>query len=153
MSNNKKKEDLTMLPVIRRRALPDIVDEFFGRDFMNKFFDHETGVNMPAVNIVEEKDDFKIEVAAPGLDKKDFKIDLDRGVLSISSEKQEEINEENKKYMRREFSYTSFSRSFTLPDGADQEKIKAIHKDGILTIVIPKKEEAKEKPARQIEIK
>lgn len=142
-----------MLPVIRRKALPDIVDEFFGRDFMNKFFDHETGVNMPAVNIAEDKDNYKIEVAAPGLDKKDFKIDLDRNVLTISSEKQEERMDEEKKYMRREFSYTSFSRSFTLPESVDDAKIKANHKDGILVISIPKKEEAKEKPARQIEIK
>jgi HSP20 family protein len=142
-----------MLPVIRRKALPDIVDEFFGRDFMDKFINHETGVDMPAVNISENKDDFMIEVAAPGLDKKDFNIDLDRNVLTISSEKQQETEDEDTKYMRREFSYTSFSRSFTLPDTADEEKIKANHKDGVLTITIPKKDEAKEKPARKIDIR
>lgn len=144
-----------MLPVIRRKALPDIVDEFFGRDIMDKFMNHETGIDMPAVNIAENKDDFKIEVAAPGLEKKDFNINLDRNVLTISSEKQHETKDEDEdtKYMRREFSYTSFSRSFTLPDSAQEDKIKANHKDGILTITIPKKEEAKVKPARKIEIK
>lgn len=142
-----------MLPIIRRKALPEIVDEFFGRDIMDKFMNQETGVDMPAVNIAENKDEFKIEVAAPGLDKKDFNINLDRNVLTISSEKQHETKDEDTKYMRREFSYTSFSRSFTLPNSTEEDKIKANHNDGILTITIPKKEEAKEKPARRIEIK
>lgn len=140
-----------MLPMLRRSSLPDLVDEFFGRDFLGNF-DEQTGVNMPAVNIIEEKDDFSIEVAAPGLDKKDFKIDLDHNVLTISSEKKDEKKEEDKKFMRREFSYTSFKRSFTLPNTVDAEKIEAKHKDGVLSITMPKKEEAKEKPARQIKI-
>ncbi|MCF8345137.1 MAG: Hsp20 family protein, partial [Bacteroidales bacterium] len=110
-----------MLPMIRRRALPDLVDEFFGSDLMNNFFENQTGINVPAVNIIEGNEDFKIEVAAPGLNKKDFKIDLDRNVLTVSSEKKEEKKEKDEdKFMRREFSYSSFSRSFTLPDSVDE---------------------------------
>lgn len=143
-----------MLPMIRRRALPDLVDEFFGSDLMSNFFENQTGVNVPAVNIIEGKDEFKIEVAAPGLNKKDFKIDIDRNVLTVSSEKKEEKKEKDEdKFMRREFSYRSFSRSFTLPDTVDEDKVSANHKDGVLTITIPKKEEAKPRPPRQIDIK
>ncbi len=151
---NKRKEDCTMLPMLRRKSLPDFGDEFFGRDLMDEFFGRQvqTGVNAPAVNIVEDKDNFKVELAAPGLDKKDFKINVDGNVLTVSSEKNEEKKEDDKKFMRREFSYTSFSRSFTLPDTVHEDKISAEHKDGILTITIPKKEEAKEKPAREIKI-
>lgn len=132
--------------------MPDFVDEFFGRNLMDDFFGKETGINMPAVNIVEGKDNFKIELAAPGLDKNDFKINVDGNVLTVSSEKKEEKKEDDKKYMRREFSYSSFSRSFTLPDSVHEDKINANHKDGVLTIEIPKRDEAKEKPAREIKI-
>lgn len=143
-----------MLPMIRRRALPDLVDEFFGGDLMNNFFENQTGINVPAVNIIEGNDDFKIEVAAPGLNKKDFKIDIDRNVLTVSSEKKEEKKEKDEdKFMRREFSYSSFSRSFTLPDSVDEDKVSANHKDGVLTVTIPKKEEARPRPPRQIDIK
>jgi len=143
-----------MLPTIRRRTLPDFTDEFFGRDLMGNFFENQTGINMPAVNIIEGNEDFKIEVAAPGLNKKDFKIDIDRNVLTVSSEKKEEKKEKDEdKFMRREFSYSSFSRSFTLPDTVDEDKVSANHKDGVLTVTIPKKEEARPRPPRQIDIK
>ncbi len=107
---------------------------------------------MPSVNIKEGKDEYAIEVAAPGFDKKDFRIDLNNNVLEISSEK--EVKEENKdeKVMRREFRYSSFKRTFTLPDTVDTEKIKASYKDGILSISVPKKDEAKVKPTKQIAI-
>jgi HSP20 family protein len=143
-----------MLPSLRTRtAWPGLVDEFFNGDLFPRFFDAETRHNLPAVNIVEGKDEYRIEVAAPGLNKEDFKINLANNVLTVSSEKEEKHEEKNdEKVMRREFSYYSFSRSFTLPGGANSEKIKAIHKDGILSISVPKKEEAKEKPAREIKI-
>jgi HSP20 family protein len=141
-----------MLPMTRNNW-PSLVDEFFGKDLLgNLFEDGFTGVNMPAVNIVDGKDEFRIDVAAPGLDKKDFNINLNHNVLTISSEKRNEKEEKQERYMRREFSYTSFKRSFTLPETAQFEKISANHKDGILQIAIPKKEEAKVKPPRQIEI-
>lgn len=141
-----------MIPVLRRRTLPDLFDEFFGKDYSNNFFDAEAENNLPAVNIIEEKANFIIEVAAPGLNKKDFKIDLDHNVLTISSEHKDEKKEENKSYRRREFSYTSFKRSFTLPETAESENIQAKHNNGVLKIEIPKKEGAKEKPPRQIDI-
>jgi HSP20 family protein len=146
-------EDNAMLPVFRRKSdMPSLADEFFGRDLLSNFFDFETGISVPAVNIVEGKDEFRIEVAAPGLNKNDFHVDVQNDVLVISSEKQMENEKKEEKFMRREFSYRSFRRSFSLPQGANVDKITANHKDGVLSIVIPKKEEAKEKPARNIQI-
>lgn len=143
-----------MLPALRKQSnFPSLVDEFFGKDvFPGFFFDFDKRMNVPAVNIIEGKDDFRIEVAAPGLDKKDFKIDIENNVLTISSEKQEKMEENEERFMRREFSYTSFTRSFSLPDSVDAEKIAAKHADGILKVTIPKKEEARVKPAREIKI-
>lgn len=136
----------------RRTAFPGMVDEFFGKDLLSNFFDTQTGISMPSVNIIEGKNDFRIEVAAPGLEKKDFKINLENNVLTISSEKEVKNEQADDNYMRREFSYSSFQRSFALPNTVDAEKISANYKDGVLNLVIPKKEEAKEKPARTISI-
>jgi len=142
-----------MLPMLRRgTAFPGMADEFFGKDFLSNFFDTQTGISMPSVNIVEGKDDFRIEVAAPGLEKKDFKINLENNVLTISSEKEVKDEQTEDKFMRREFSYSSFQRSFALPNTVDAEKINASYKDGVLNLLIPKKEEAKQKPARTIKI-
>lgn len=140
-----------MLPILKR-SMPVFADEFFGRNFLDDFFDLRTGVSNPSVNVIEGKDLFRIEVAAPGLSKDDFKIDLHNSLLTISSEKEDKKEEKDDKFMRREFSYTSFSRSFTLPNTVDNDKIKAGYTDGILTIEIPKREEAKEKPRRLINI-
>ena len=144
-----------MLPMLRRSRVnvPSLMDEFFGRDLMQNFFEDQTGISMPAVNVVETNDNFRIEVAAPGLDKKDFRIDLDNDMLTISSEKEEQNeSKEEGKYMRREFSYSSFRRSFSLHNTVDAENIRANHKDGILEIILPKKDEAKQKPPKQISI-
>jgi len=142
-----------MLPILRSKSyLPGCADDFFGRDFLSNFFDNETASSMPAVNVVENKNEFMIDVAAPGLEKDDFIIDLHNNLLTISSEKESKREEKEEKFMRREFSYTSFKRSFSLPDTADVDKITATHKHGILHIAIPKKEEAKEKPVRQIKV-
>lgn len=143
-----------MLPVIRKRnEFPSLFDEFFNSDVFPGFFlDINKRTATPAVNIVEGKDDYRIEVAAPGLDKADFKIDLENNVLTISAEKEEKQEEKNERYMRREFNYSSFSRSFTIPQTMNTEKISAQQKDGVLHVIIPKKEEAKEKPARTIKI-
>jgi len=143
-----------MLPAIRKKsAFPSFVDEFFGGDLLPRFFvENDNSMNVPAVNIKEGKDDFKIEVAAPGLDKNDFKIDLDNNVLTVSSEKENKVEEDHDRFMRKEFSYSRFSRSFSLPESVDAEKISASHKDGILTILVPKKEQARIKPAKQIKI-
>ncbi|MBN3036299.1 MAG: Hsp20/alpha crystallin family protein [Bacteroidales bacterium] len=142
-----------MLPVIKQGwRFPRLADDFFGRDWLSSFLEDEVGMTTPAVNINEGKDHFRIELAAPGLDKEDFRISLDHNVLTISSEKKEEKTQDDDQITRREFSYSSFSRSFTLPEAVNPEKIKAEHKNGILSIVLPKKDEAKVKPARQIKI-
>ena len=142
-----------MLPTLRNSLLfPSLSDEFLGKNLLSDFFGKSIGFDIPAVNIAESGDAFEIEVAAPGLIKEDFKIDVHNNVLTISSEKEDKKEEEGKNYRRREFSYTAFERSFTLPDSVDADKITASHKDGILKINIPKKEEAKEKPSRQIKI-
>jgi len=142
-----------MLPTLRNSLLfPSLSDEFLGKNLLSDFFGKSIGFDIPAVNIAESGDAFEIEVAAPGLIKEDFKIDVHNNVLTISYEKEDKKEEEGKNYRRREFSYTAFERSFTLPDSVDADKITASHKDGILKINIPKKEEAKEKPSRQIKI-
>jgi HSP20 family protein len=143
-----------MLPVLRKRnEFPGLFNGFFDGDVFPGFFlDIDKRSATPAVNIVEGKDDYRIEVAAPGLDKADFKIDFENNVLTISAGKEEKQEEKNERYMRREFNYSSFSRSFNIPDTLNAEKISALHKDGVLHVIIPKKEEAKEKPARTIKI-
>jgi len=147
-------EGLAMIPMLRPKHsnFPSLADAFFGDDFLSNFFESPNSGTMPAVNIIEGKDDFAIEVAAPGMEKKDFKVDIHNNVLTISSEKEMKNEIENEKVMRREFSYSSFKRTFSLPESTDRDKIKDTYKDGILTINIPKREEAKEKPARQISI-
>lgn len=136
-------------------AYPTLFDRFFDNDLFdwsNRNFS-STNTTLPSVNIKETNDDFEVEVAAPGFSKTDFKIELNHDVLTVSSDKEiENETKDGQQFTRREFSYQSFSRSFTLPNSADSDKIKALYENGILKIVIPKKEEAKPKPARQIAI-
>jgi len=133
----------------------NLIESFFENDFpmmgnqLNKFI----GSTIPSANIKETDENFQIELAAPGLKKEDIKIDLDQDVLTISSEQKEEKTEEKDNYTRREFNYSSFSRSFYLPEIADTDKISAEYKDGVLNILIPKKESAIKKPQKRIEIK
>ncbi|MCF8302672.1 MAG: Hsp20/alpha crystallin family protein [Bacteroidales bacterium] len=132
--------------------MPSLLDEFFGDNFLNDFFESRRGVNLPSVNIKEEEDAFNIEVAAPGLEKDDFRINLENNILTISSEKEDKDEDKDENYMRREFSYSAFKRSFNLPETADVDNIKAEHNNGVLAIKVPKKEEARKKPAREIKI-
>lgn len=112
------------------------------------------GSTLPAVNIKETADDFKVEVAVPGKKKDDFNIELDQNVLTISSEDKNETEEksEDGTFTRKEFNYTSFKRAFTLPDSVEQEKIKAVYKEGVLSITVPKREESKQKSKRMIAV-
>lgn len=150
-------EDLAMTLVRKYtdNMYPSFLDNFFSRDWMdwsNSNFSR-TNTTLPAVNVKETDDMFEIEVAAPGMKKDDFKIDLDNNRLTISSEKKEEKADENENYTRKEFSYQSFSRSFTIPEAVvDGEKISAKYADGVLNIHLPKREEVKPKPARKIKI-
>ncbi len=113
------------------------------------------GTTTPAVNILETEDGFKVELAVPGMKKEDFTIDLDKDVLTISAEDKFESEEKDTegRYTRREFSYSTFKRSFTLPKTIDGDKITAAYNEGVLEIVLPKKEEAKPKPPVAIKVK
>ena len=134
---------------------PRLFDRFFEGDLFdwsNRNFS-DTNTTLPSVNIIESSEAFDVEVAAPGFSKDEFNIELDNDLLTISSEKKvENETKEGESFTRREFSYQSFSRSFTLPNNVNSEKIKAKYENGILRVSIPKKEEAKPKPAKQIQI-
>jgi len=136
--------------------LPSMFDRFFEGDLFD-WSNHNfslTNTTLPSVNIKENTGEFKVEVAAPGFDKGDFKLELNHDVLTISSEKQiENETKEDEHYSKREFSYQSFTRSFTLPHTADSERIDATYDNGILHVSIPKREETKLKSSRMIEIK
>ncbi len=133
--------------------IPFGMDNFFTNDlFDNQWLEKKLKHTLPAVNIKEDKNEFKIEFASPGFAKKDFKIDLNNDVLTISAEKEKEKNEENDNFTRKEFSYNSFTRSFTLPQTVNAEKIDAKYNDGILKLSIPKKEEAKLLPKKEIKV-
>jgi HSP20 family protein len=106
----------------------------------------------PAVNIKDNDSSYEIEFAVPGLKKEDFKISLENNLLTVSSEKEEKNEETNEKYTRKEFSYRSFSRSFTLPKAVETEKISAAYTDGLLTVTVPKKAEDNTKLIKEIEI-
>ncbi len=107
---------------------------------------------VPSANVIEQEKEFIIELAVPGMKKQDFNIDMANGQLTISAEKKEEKEEEEKNFTRREFSYTTFSRSFTLPESINHENIKAQYNEGILRLNLPKKEE-KLQERKRIEIK
>jgi HSP20 family protein len=127
-------------------------NDVFDSIFNDTFFSDRMMARVPAVNISESKDHYHLELAAPGLKKEDFKLSLERNVLSISVERSSEDGVQERNYNKREFSYSSFVRSFTLPDAADQNGIEAKYVDGVLCVDIAKKEEAKMQ-SRQIEIK
>lgn len=134
---------------------PTFWNDFFENDLFNLPSISETGLTVPAVNIKETENEFEIELAAPGMKKEDFKINLDHNLLTISSEHKSENESKDEKgnYTRREFNYQSFSRAFTLPETVNADKIDASYKDGVLKIHLPKKEEAKPKPVKLIEVK
>lgn len=128
------------------------LDRFFRNDFLN-FWDGNMET-IPSINISEEKGNFKIEVAAPGLKKEDFNIDIDRNMLTISCEKEteSETGGEKDNYSRREYNYTSFSRSLSLPENVDSSKITAKYNDGILSLLVPKKDDGRQKLSQKIKV-
>jgi HSP20 family protein len=137
-------------------SLPSLLNRFFEGDLMDWGNDNFSGMNstLPAVNVWENENEFQIEVAAPGMKRDDFKVQYDNGRLIISSERKEERKEmKDQNYTRQEFSYQSFQRAFTVPETiVEGDKIEAKYNDGILHIVLPKKEELKPKPAKEIAI-
>lgn len=146
-------------PLIRTGDLmPTVFNDFFKP--WNNWFDMNNGgslwgnmLTIPAVNIVEEKDDFRISLAVPGMKKSDFRIDVEGDMLTISAETKEEKEEKEKKFTRKEFNYTSFSRTFTIPDGTKADKIDARYEEGVLKLLIPKTEETRKLEAKHIAVK
>jgi HSP20 family protein len=139
-----------------KRLLPDLWEDFFNEPFFNAypgFPIQGTAVSViPDVNVIEDPENFRIELAAPGLERKDFKVEVKDGVLNISAEKEEEKKEEDKNFRRREFSFSSFSRSFMLPDNLLADRIDAKYENGILKLTLPKKEVKAAAPAKQIKV-
>ena len=152
---------MTQLVKRKRSSLPSVVNDFFNteRMLMPSLLDFDGGLLglsgsslMPEANIIEEDKDYMIELAAPGLEKKDFNIEMQDGMLTISAEKEEGKKEEHKNFKRREFSYNSFTRSFTLPENCHSEKIEAKYENGVLRLMLPKKEVTISKPAKHIKV-
>ena len=140
--------------LIRKQTpfFPSLIDDFIGSDWNLKVPSFSS--TMPAVNIKELDSQFEILLAVPGKKKDDFEIEVENGILSISSSQEEEqqVNEKGK-FTRREFSYTSFRRSFTLPDSVDPTKIDARYADGVLQVLLPKHKEAQPQPKKLIKIR
>jgi HSP20 family protein len=147
--------------IVRNKSLLPSVSDFFdtGRFFSPNVFDFDgdlmnldSSLVVPEANIIEDEKDFRIEMAAPGLEKKDFNIAVQNGMLTVSAEKKEEKKEDKKNFRRREFSYNSFSRSFTLPENLLADKIDAKYENGILRFTLPKKEVTVSKPKKEIKV-
>lgn len=135
--------------------LPSVFDDMFKTDWLGGTTNvNSIGTSIPAVNIWENEDSFMVAVAAPGKAKEDFNIELNNEVLTISSEekKENEASENKGRFTRKEFSYSTFKRAFSLPDSVNSEKISASYNNGVLEINLPKREEAKVQPKRMIEI-
>lgn len=130
----------------------NLLTDFFDNEHFFDIFPNELVSRTPSVNIIENGKEFKIELSAPGLKKEDFKIDIDNSTLTIRAEKEVEQKEEKEHYTKREFSYSSFSRSFLLPDTVNKDQVKANYEDGLLKIQIGKKEEAKQIEKKQIKV-
>lgn len=139
-----------MLPTITRKSYSPFLSNLFDDDFFPALNNRTS--SMPAVNIKENDKNFTLELAVPGMDKKDLKIDINEDVLTIASESKNEVEEDKDGYKRKEFSYSSFCRSFYIPENVNSEKIGASYKDGILTVELPKLEEEKNKITRQVKI-
>lgn len=140
-----------MLPVMRNSWMPEVFNDFFDTDFMPR-----TNATAPAINVKETEHDYTVELAAPGMKKEDFDINVDNdGNLHIKMERKTERNDENRKehYLRREFSYSKYEQTLILPDDVDKEKIAANVNDGVLTVDLPKVAKAEVKSTRQIEVK
>ncbi len=138
-----------MLPTISRRSYrPFYMSNIFDDDF----FSSNRNSSMPAVNIREDEKNYILDLAIPGIDKNELKIDINDDVLTISSEMKNENEEVKEGYKRKEFSYSSFCRSFYIPENVNRDKISANYKDGVLSVGLPKQEEEKNKITRQIKI-
>lgn len=147
------------MKLMKKNNFPSILNDKWMMDFFenDRFFDSDWMKRgalpaLPAVNITEEDKNFMIELAAPGLTKKDFSIVVENGILTIAAEKEDQKEEEKKNFTRKEFNYQQFSRSFTLPENVNEEKIEAHYEDGILKLRIAKKMPVVTHPKKEIAI-
>lgn len=136
---------------------PKMVQDFFGAenpfDFDEKFWFPDRSIEVPSVNVIENDKEFKLELSAPGFEKKDFKLEVKDGILNISAEKENKLEEEKENYRKKEFSYTSIRRSFRLPETVIDDKIDAKYDNGILKIALPKNHKDGDKPKKTITVK
>jgi HSP20 family protein len=140
----------------RGETLPSVFNDFFKP--WDRWFDTNGGslnqmLTIPAVNILEKQDHYEISLAVPGMKKDDFSIDVEGNMLTISAETEQQKQEKDDRHTRREFNYTSFSRTFTLPEGVRKEKIDATYENGLLKLVLPKTEEARKSSSMHINVK
>lgn len=149
------------LTLRKNGGFPSLVSNFPGSSLLGKdFFDMDSdlfpsrlGINLPTANIIETPKEFKVELAAPGMERKDFVVEVENDTLTISAEKEEETKEGKGDYSRREYSFNSFSRSFALPENVKAANIDARYVNGVLTISVPKLQETPVKPAVKVAVK
>lgn len=144
-----------MSTLVKRNGLypfTTFFDDSWTRDLFDGWNHAQQGSTLPQVNIAETNDEFRVEMAVPGMRKEDVRAELDNNILTIWSEVSDDTPQADQHYTRREFSYRSFKRSFYLPKTVESESIQAKYQDGILYLVIPKKDEARKKPVRTISI-
>lgn len=146
---------MTLVSAKNGGLIPSVVSDLFSADnfFSPRFFPLASEETIPSANIKESDGQFTIEMAAPGFEKKDFTIRLEEDVLTVAAEKQAETSDEKDTYRRKEFSYTSFSRSFTLPKNIDGDKVHATYDNGMMTLVVPKKAKAASENAKEIHVR
>ena len=134
-------------------TLPSWFDDILGKGFTSEYLSNfNTGITLPAVNVIESNDEFILEMAVPGFKKSDFQVNIDNNILSISAEIDPENNQTAGNYTRREFGYATFKRTFDIPETVETDHIFAKYNDGILKITLPKRDEAKKKPVKTIQI-
>jgi HSP20 family protein len=142
----------------RNNLFPSLADNFFGNRFLSpSLFDSDSGfwnreMQVPLANVTETKDSFNIELSVPGLKRDDFNVEVENGMLTISCEKEEERNENDENFTRREFSYNSFERTFQLPENVVEDKINAKYDNGMLKVSLPKKEVSTNKSKKAIKV-
>ncbi|WP_126246628.1 Hsp20/alpha crystallin family protein [Chitinophaga rhizosphaerae] len=132
---------------------PALWDDFFSGWLDMNGKKNKPFLTVPAVNISEEKNAFKIAMAVPGMKKEDFRIDVSEGLLTVSSQQESKQEEEKDNYWKQEYNYSSFTRSFEIPDSVIASKIEAKYTDGVLEIALPKKEETKSSPTVNVAVK
>lgn len=145
------------LTLRKNGGLPSLLSDLFNtslidQNFFDPFFSSRLGINVPTANITETLKEYKLELAAPGLERKDFNVEVDNHTLKISAEKEEEKKEKTGEYSRREYSFNSFSRSFTLPENVKEGNIDARYENGVLKVSIPKAKETPVKPAHKVAV-